>query len=266
MKSPFPGMDPFIEAQGLWGDFHDNFIIDVQRAIQRQLPPQYVARVNDRTYMDSIDPELDVVRRSFGPDIEVQRFKSPPVAPRTTENTAVADPPTTEMRGLVDVEFRETYLEIYKLDPSQQLVTSIELLSPANKRRGVGRELYQRKRQLFIDGQANLVEIDLLRGGRRHSMIGRWPDSPYAVAVFYKQNAPRCAIWAAFATRQLPNIAVPLDPPDADVVVTLQPIVETIYELSRYSVQIRYDRSIEPPLSVEEAKYAAEAPTLKVEK
>ena len=26
MKSPFPGMDPYIEACGLWGDFHSHLI------------------------------------------------------------------------------------------------------------------------------------------------------------------------------------------------------------------------------------------------
>ncbi|HEY2411689.1 MAG TPA: DUF4058 family protein [Pirellulaceae bacterium] len=264
MKSPFPGMDPFIEGQGLWGDFHDDFIIEMKRAIQRQLPPKYVARVSDRTYLDSIDPELDVVRHSFGPDIEVQRLDKTSGIVTGTESVALADPPATQMRGQPEYEFREIFLDIYKLDPGQQLVTSVELLSPANKRRGsVGWELYERKRNIFMNGQANLVEIDLLRAGRRHSMIGRWPDGPYAVTVFRKQQAPGCDVWAGFTTRPLPKIAVPLDPPDADVVVPLQQMVETIYELSRYAVQIRYDRPIEPPLTPEELKVASEAPSLK---
>jgi len=267
MKSPFPGMDPFIEAQGLWGDFHDDFIIEFKRAIQSQLPPKYVARVSDRTYLDSIDPELDVVRHPFGPDVEVQRLQKPSGALTSAAAVAVADPPTTQMRGQVEFEFREIFLDIYKLDPDQQLVTSVEVLSPANKRRGsVGYELYERKRAIFINGQANLVEIDLLRAGRRHSMLGHWPDSPYAVATFRKQDAPRCDVWTAFTTRPLPRIAIPLDPPDADVAVALQPIVETIYELSRYAVQLRYDRPIQPPLTSEEARLAAEAPMLKAAK
>jgi hypothetical protein len=265
MKSPFPGMDPFIEGQGLWGDFHDNFIIEIQRAIQRQLPINYVARVSDRTYVDSTDPELDIVRQTFfGPDVEIQRLaKSSGVRP-AAEGLAVADPPTVRMQALPEFEHREIFLDIYKLDPDQQLVTSIELLSPGNKRRGsVGWQLYERKRNLFINGQANLVEIDLLRYGRRHSMAAPWPDSPYAVTVFRKQLAPACDVWAAHMTWPLPRIAVPLDPPDRDVVVALQPIVETIYELSRYAVQIRYDRPIDPPLGPEEAQYAAKAPALK---
>ena len=29
MKSPFPGMDPYIEACGLWGDFHHELISEI---------------------------------------------------------------------------------------------------------------------------------------------------------------------------------------------------------------------------------------------
>ena len=31
-------MAPFIEARRLWGDFHDTLIVNISRAIQRQLP------------------------------------------------------------------------------------------------------------------------------------------------------------------------------------------------------------------------------------
>jgi hypothetical protein len=30
MKSPFPGMDPFIEARNVWGDFHGDFIVGLK--------------------------------------------------------------------------------------------------------------------------------------------------------------------------------------------------------------------------------------------
>lgn len=266
MKSPFPGMDPFIESHHLWGDFHDNFVIDIQRAIQRQLPPQYVARVSDRTFADTMDPQVDlVIENWFGPDVEVQRLaKTLPVPRQTTSPAAVADPPTARMRGQLEYEEREIFVDIYKRDPDQRLVTSVELLSPANKRRGsVGWEQYERKRNIFLSGHANLVEIDLLRRGRRHGMIAPWPPSPYAIAVFRRETAPECDVWAGFTTRPLPTIAVPLDPPDPDIAIALQPIVETIYELSRYAVQIRYDGPVDPPLTPDEAKFAEEAASLR---
>ncbi|HPM84774.1 MAG TPA: DUF4058 family protein [Candidatus Anammoximicrobium sp.] len=30
MRSPFPGMAPYIEACGLWGDFHDKLIGELE--------------------------------------------------------------------------------------------------------------------------------------------------------------------------------------------------------------------------------------------
>ena len=35
MKSPFPGMDPYIESCGLWEDFHYGLVGDEQWLAQR---------------------------------------------------------------------------------------------------------------------------------------------------------------------------------------------------------------------------------------
>lgn len=261
MKSPFPGMDPFIEAQHLWGDFHDNFIVEIQRAIQVQLPPRYVARIADRTFIETYDPDLNrSINKPIGPDVEIQRPRQPEGPfPAAIPNTAVADPPLLEMQGLVEFEERETYLDIYKLDPQKQLVTSVELLSPINKRRGtVGWDQYERKRNVFLSGYANLVEIDLLRGGRRHPMSASWPESPYAIAVVRREKAPICQIWPATSLEPLPSIPIPLLPPDADVVIPLQPIVANIYAVSRYAGDIDYTLPFQPPLSADEQTLLAE--------
>ncbi len=38
MPSPFPGMDPFIEACGLWEDFHPKLIAEIERALAAVVP------------------------------------------------------------------------------------------------------------------------------------------------------------------------------------------------------------------------------------
>ncbi len=38
MKSPFPGMDPFIEECGLWADFHTKLIGEIERTLAVTLP------------------------------------------------------------------------------------------------------------------------------------------------------------------------------------------------------------------------------------
>jgi hypothetical protein len=133
MRSPFPGMDPYIEACGLWGDFHHDLISEIKNALAQAAPERYLVRAGERSYV-----------------------------------------------VLVEEEHREAFVEIYEATPEQRLVTSIEILSPSNKRpRTPGYDLYLRKRQSLLLGDANLVEIDLLRGGSRMPMLDLWPDSPF---------------------------------------------------------------------------------------
>ena len=45
------------------------------------------------------------------------------------------------------------------------MITTIEVVSPTNKRAGEGRQLYVQKRQDMMRAGVSTVEIDLLRGG-----------------------------------------------------------------------------------------------------
>ncbi len=44
MRSPFPGMDPYIEACGLWEDFHEALIAQIRDALAQSVPDHYVVR------------------------------------------------------------------------------------------------------------------------------------------------------------------------------------------------------------------------------
>ena len=48
MANPFPGIDPYIEDQGLWPDFHTSFLVACRRALLRGLPRHYDARIEER--------------------------------------------------------------------------------------------------------------------------------------------------------------------------------------------------------------------------
>ena len=58
MKSPFPGMDPFIEEAGLWEDFHHNLITDIQRALARIAPSRYLVRTGERSYLVLVEEDV----------------------------------------------------------------------------------------------------------------------------------------------------------------------------------------------------------------
>ena len=47
MKSPFPGMDPYLESPAFWGDFHSRFVNSWCEAIADALPNNYEARLDE---------------------------------------------------------------------------------------------------------------------------------------------------------------------------------------------------------------------------
>jgi len=80
-----------------------------------------------------------------------------------------------------------------------------------------------------------------------------WPPGPYYLLVSRKADAPQCAVWPAGFRRALPEIPVPLEPPDVDVPLSLQPLVESIYAESRYGRNIDYTAPCRPPLGEEDS-------------
>jgi hypothetical protein len=135
MKSPFPGMDPHIEACGLWDDFDRALIGEIHRIVSETLPPGYVARTGKRSYIVLAESE-EKVERHFEPDVSItgpQTRKRPvPVGAGTPSQVE-----PVALRAFVDTEFVEQFIDIFELEPEpeRRLVTSIELLSPTNKRK-----------------------------------------------------------------------------------------------------------------------------------
>jgi hypothetical protein len=48
MAGPFPGIDPFLEFEAAWPDFHNRLIAEVGNELGAILPDAYVARVDER--------------------------------------------------------------------------------------------------------------------------------------------------------------------------------------------------------------------------
>lgn len=219
MKSPFSGMDPYIEACGLWGDFHNAIIADIQRTLSSILPQKYVARTGERSYVVLIESE-GPVDHPFEPDVRWTGPREKKGRGKSSGPTAatVLDGEAVSLRAFIDEEFVERFIDIYELEPERRLVTSIEVLSPSNKRKGSpGWKKFHRKRQALLLGKANLVEIDLLRGGTRMPMLDSWPASPYYALVAREERAPYCKVWPAYFDRPLPTIPIPLSKPDPDL-------------------------------------------------
>lgn len=261
MASPFPGMDPYIEGCDLWRDFHANLVADISRWLGKVAPAQYQTRINERSYFAIVTSEGNDTHR-FNLDLSESMPREPASSSIGKKgSTAVAETSSVSkphpMRAFILDEFRERFIEIYESDPDPRLVTTIEVLSPSNKRPGTeGWEQYKRKRQSLILNRVHLVEIDLLRGGERMPMVSRWPDSPYYVMVARGRTIPgRAEVWPADYRTPLPLVPIPLAKPDADLVLNLQPMVADIYRSSRYAATIDYTQPLTPPLDDDDASW-----------
>jgi hypothetical protein len=258
MKSPFPGMDPYIEACGQWEGFHNSLIYKISENLAAAVPQRYLVRTGERYYIALVESE-GKKSYPFRPDVSFtesrgRRRSSKKGGTATAERQGKTAPVT--LRAFNRDEHREAFIEIYEDSPDHRLVTTIEVLSPSNKQPGTeGWELYQRKRQSLLLSDVNLLEIDLVRSGQRMPMLDPWPDSPYTILVARAKNPEICKVWPAHYRWPVPPIPVPLAKPDPDLSLDLQPIIADIYQRFRYEQSIDYSRPLNPGLSPKEAAW-----------
>lgn len=111
------------------------------------------------------------------------------------------------MPPVVEIE-RESFVEI-RDRRTRELITVIELLSPANKKPGPDREQYLAKRRQVLASPVHFVEIDLLRGGVRMPLED-FIECDYYAMVSRAEERPRAGVWAVSLADRLPEIPVPL--------------------------------------------------------
>jgi hypothetical protein len=242
MELPFPGMDPYLEQPGLWPDVHNSLITALRDTLQAQIAPGYVARITPYVALEQID--IAAPRRAIVPDVGVYARELPGV--RTPAATITA--PSLTGTALLEIPTRYARIEI-RMVHDETLVTAIELLSPVNKRPGAdGADAYEKKRQELFQRGGHLLEIDLLRGGRRPQLAPSTvlPAAPYFVFLSRVERWPEIAIWSCSLQRPLPTLPVPLRRPDPDVPLPLTQVLQQVYRNARYDLQIDY--RVAPPL------------------
>jgi hypothetical protein len=84
MPSPFPGVDPYLEAQGFWPDLHARFITYWCDLLADRLPENYEARMDDRVNLVDLRIEeetretyIDILHRPNRTLVAVLEFLSP---------------------------------------------------------------------------------------------------------------------------------------------------------------------------------------------
>src|SRR6266446_561390 len=128
MRSPFPGMDPWLELH--WRDVHSSLIIYIRNQIQRQLPEPLVARAEEDVMVDIDEHPAGRVR----PDVQV--LEERPRASAEEGGIATLSLPVAMTEPwLVRAPEPEVDRRVEIIDPSSggRVITAIEVLSPSNK-------------------------------------------------------------------------------------------------------------------------------------
>src|SRR5438445_13202222 len=93
MKSPFPGMDPYIEACGLWKGFHNHLIESIYRSLSPILPKGYSVDTADRSYVVLVEPTGKEESPAI-PDVTITETSTPKQRrSKKGAGVAVAEPP-----------------------------------------------------------------------------------------------------------------------------------------------------------------------------
>src|SRR5438552_11999593 len=168
MPSPFPGMDPYLESRSLWKGVHDSLVYRMLEDLQPQLQPHYLAVLEGRLLLQPLDQLSPAAGfRAGWSDVSVQeetRSGPRPTSTAVLPSPAAPDIAVPEWIDEPELRIWHSYLEIRDAE-NHAVVTVIEVLSPWNKSPGQGQEEYRSKQRAVLLSDANLVEIDLLRGG-----------------------------------------------------------------------------------------------------
>ena len=245
IKSPFPGMDPFLEAR--WPEVHARLIVYASNQINDQLPDDLQANIEE-----NLSVRLEQEVRTIRPDVNIGEDFGRLESMRQT-STAVAAEPIVVRRP----PHPERHVEI--VSRAGRVITAIEFLSPWNKVGHRVREQYLRKQLDCMDAGTNLVEIDLVRQGGYvlNAPLDQIPEhlqTPYWACVYRHVYPDQFDLFPISIQKPLPNIPIPLRSGEAEVLLQLQLLLDACYRDGRYH-RINYQSDPGVTLGDDDAKW-----------
>ena len=252
-RSPFPGMDPFLERH--WPDLHTKLVAYAADALNGSLPEDLIARSEERVGIES-DGEAP---RGVAPDVRVLEAVGAQAGEGSAQGDGVGLAPYRLVAMLEPIT--ERFIEI--VDPTgRRLITVIEFISPANKR-GKALKSFIEKREELLAGGVNFVEVDLIRSGDWRALMHPHVCPPRALSPYRATvripGDPLAVYLHPISLRELlPTLRVPLRPREAPVELALQPLLEQAYHNGRYARTIDYAQPPDPPLAGDDAAWADE--------
>jgi Protein of unknown function (DUF4058) len=248
MPSPFPGVDPYLENPEFWSEVHNRLIVAIADALSPCLRPKYRVALEKRVYDSEESLLVGIADVAILPRVTA-------IPPRATATLPARHKAPIQISVPIAEEIRESYLEIREI-ASGQVVTVIEILSPKNKRSGVGRTAYEKKRQQVLSSATHLVEIDLLRGGTQMPLLGAVPPMNYYIRVSKADQRLLADLYPFSLQEEIPIFAVPLSAKEAEPEVDLQVLLNEVYDRASLDLAIDYGKPPTPNLSTEDATWA----------
>ena len=235
------------------------------------MPSPYYAQLGVREQVGLV---ADNVLRRIIPDVSVQRWEPSNARNESTSTGVLSDPrvavaDSIELHALDDNE-TSNFVEIVDPKSGHEVVTLIEILSPANKQPGKDRDSYLLKRADILASKTSLIEIDLLRAGGRdiygpeveRHLAQYEPPLDYLALVqrAWKRGVKfRYQLFPIRLVDMLPVIAVPLRESDAEVTLDLQYAFQQTYDRGPYRRgAVNYDAQPTPELPLPLASWAQE--------
>ena len=120
MPSPFPGMNPWLEQDALWHDFHQRLLTAMSDAIAIEISPRYYVALEEHVYIH--EPPEPRARFLGRPDLAIVRTSDAGFA---TATAVMEAPVYTAIPEPMDV-VSESFIEIRDTE-NEYLVTVLEL-------------------------------------------------------------------------------------------------------------------------------------------
>ncbi len=242
-------MNPYLENPELWTEVHHLLISVLAETLNPQLLPKYRVSVEKRVYQTMDDQSLLVGI----PDVTIGRLQRSSGRSSAVAELPIATAMTLPMTVTVPmpIEIKEGYLEVREV-ATKDVVTVIEVLSPANKRPGRGFDAYGVKRENILASQTHLMEIDLLRMGTTMPYHGNVPDYNYHILTSRSQSRPNADLYGFNLRDRIPQVSLPLQNQDLEPTIDLHAVLDCVYDRAGFEVAIDYTQAPIPALNADD--------------
>jgi hypothetical protein len=227
-------MNPYLEHPSLWPGVHHWLITELARCLTPQIRPRYYIAIEERVYELAGDDTVLVGIPDNAVIGSVSASRQSP--PRGTE--APSSQPIVVTLPMPET-VREGYLEVRQVG-SHAVITTLEVLSPKNKRSGNGRDQYEAKRLAIMGSRTHLVEIDLLRAGEPMPVFEQGIQSHYRILISRSDRRPKAELYAFNVQSSIPTFALPLQAEDPEPLVDLNTLFGVIYDQGGYDLRLDY--------------------------